>query len=334
MHIGFVYDQRDDYRAMGFDEEAVAEFDMPETINEIEAALVRIGHDVERIGHGRDLAARLVAGARWEMVFSIAEGVHGRSREAQVPALLELYDQPYALSDPLTMATTLDKAVAKRIVRESGVPTAPFWVVGDGTEARAAPVTFPAFVKPVAEGTGKGCDGRSRVENTSEFVREVERLAVKFSQPVLVESYLPGREFTVGVVGNGSNTRVIAVMEIALRAGASDNVYSFESKELSETLVDYFLASDQEAQLAGMRALDAYRALGCRDATRIDMKSDGAGSPQFLEANPIPGLHPTHSDLPMLAQKAGMSYDTLLETIVQSAADRYAKTNRKSRPAG
>jgi len=333
MRIGFVYDQRDDYRALGFSEEAVAEFDMPETINEIEAALVRLGHNVDRIGHGRNLASRLVAGDRWEMVFSIAEGISGRSREAQVPALLELYNQPYAMSDPLTMATTLDKAVAKRIVRESGVPTAPFWVAGNGAEARTLAVTYPAFVKPVAEGTGKGCDGRSRVEGHSEFVDEVERLTARFSQPVLVESYLPGREFTVGIIGNGPASYVIAVMEIALRSDAVDNVYSFDNKERSQTRVDYFLSSDEEALLAGARALEAYRALGCLDAARIDMKSDANGSPQFLEANPIPGLHPSHSDLPMLAGMAGMSYDRLIGTILESASERYAPKNRQSRLA-
>ena len=128
MRIGFTYDLRDDYRAIGFDEEAIAEFDSPETIDEIAAALTRLGFNIDRIGHVKALAARLVAGERWDLVFNIAEGLKGRSREAQVPALLEAYDVPYVFSDPLTLAVSLDKAVAKQIVRDAGIPTAAFAV--------------------------------------------------------------------------------------------------------------------------------------------------------------------------------------------------------------
>ncbi len=324
MRIGFVYDLRDDYRALGFSEEALAEFDTADTINEIEASLTRLGHDVERVGHGRSLAAQLVAGARWDLVFSIAEGVSGRSREAQVPALLELFGHPYAFSDPLTMAATLDKGVAKRIVRDSGVATAPFWAAADAAQADSLPIAYPAFVKPIAEGTGKGCDNRSRVDDRASLLREVDRLTRRFEQPVLIETYLPGREFTVGILGNGDDAHVAGVMEISVRQDAEDNVYSFENKEKCEAFVSYALAHDREAGIAGERALAAYHALGCRDAARIDLKSDAAGFPQFLEVNPLPGLHPSHSDLPMLAAMAGIPFDSLIGTIVDAARGRYA----------
>lgn len=323
MKLGLVYDLRDDYLALGYSEEETAEFDSRATIDALESALGRLGWDVHLVGRGQELARRLAAGERFDLVFSIAEGVKGRSREAQVPALCEMFDQAYAFSDPLTMAVTLDKPVAKRIVRDSGVPTADFVILE--TAAKKMPeIAFPAFLKPIAEGTGKGCGGRSKVSNRTELKREAARLIEKFHQPVIAESYLAGREFTVGIVGNGAEARVIAVMEIAVEPDADSGIYSYEIKENWEPFVTLSLENDAEAMLAGTRALAAYHALGCRDAARVDLKSNSLGSPQFLEVNPIAGLHPTHSDLPILTTKAGYSYDWLLEKIVASAVNRYA----------
>jgi len=322
MKLGLVYDLRDDYLALGFSEEETAEFDSRATIDALEGALGRLGWDVHRIGRGQELARRLVGGERFDLVFSIAEGLHGRSREAQVPALCEMFDQPYAFSDPLTMAVTLDKPVAKRIVRDSGIPTADFVILERAT--RDLPdIAFPAFLKPIAEGTGKGCGGRSKVSNKVELKREAARLIEKFHQPVIAESYLAGREFTVGIVGNGANAKVIGVMEIAVKPDADSGIYSYEIKENWEPFVTLALVDDAEAQLAGTRALAAYHALGCRDGARVDLKSDSQGSPQFLEVNPIAGLHPTHSDLPILTTKAGFSYDWLIGEITTSAIARY-----------
>lgn len=323
MRIGFVFDARDEYRALGFSEEAVAEFDTPETLAAIEAGIRANGCIVERIGHGRALAARLAAGDRWDMVFSIAEGLSGRAREAQVPALCELFDQPYVFSDPLTMAATLDKAVAKRLVRDAGIPTAPFAVIETAAEAAAVDMPFPLFVKPVAEGTGKGCEAASKVGSTAELAAAAERVLARYRQPALVEPYLPGREFTVGLVGTGPGARVIGVLEVVLLEGAEAGVYSLLNKEECERLVRYDLVEDAEAQRAGAWALKAYRALGCRDAARLDFRSDAQGEPTFLEANPIAGLHPSHSDLPILAGQAGIPYERLMGMILDAAAARY-----------
>ncbi|MEC9369009.1 MAG: D-alanine--D-alanine ligase [Pseudomonadota bacterium] len=325
MRIGFVYDLRDDYLAQGFSEEAVAEFDTRDTIAKISAALERIGAQVERIGHGRALAARLVEGARWDLVFSIAEGVSGRSREAQVPALCELFGQPYAFSDPLTCAATLDKAVAKRIVRDAGIPTAPFAVLHNAREAGDVAMPYPLFVKPLAEGTGKGCEAASRVHDAASLEKFARKLIRKFEQPVIVESYLPGREFTVGIVGNGTKAQVIGVVEIIVKPNGKDDVYSFANKENCETRVIYQLAKDGEARAAGVAALAAYRSLECRDAARLDFRSDERGQPHFLEANPLAGLHPEHSDLPISARLAGKTYDWLMGEIVHAAMNRYGK---------
>jgi D-alanine-D-alanine ligase len=329
MRVALVYDLRDDYRALGFSEEEVAEFDSVETIEALAGALEALGCEPVRVGRGQALAARLAAGERYDIVFSIAEGVRGRSREAQVPALCELFDQPYLFSDPLTAAAALDKAVAKRLVRDAGVPTPRFAVAERSAGEVAEWNDFPAFVKPLAEGTGKGCEAGSLVHSQAELQAAVARVIARYRQPALIEQYLPGREFTVGIVGNGEEARVLNVCEILLKPNAEANVYSLHNKELCEELVTYAPASDAEARLAGARALAAYRALQCRDAARIDFRSDANCEPCFLEANPLAGLHPSHSDLPILATQNGIDFVTLIGLILDAALARYGLNRGK-----
>ena len=322
MRVGFTFDLRSDYLDAGYGEEETAEFDSEATIEAIEGALARLGYEVDRIGHVRRLTERLVAGDRWDLVYNIAEGVRGRSREAQVPAILEAYDVPYVFSDPLTQAATLDKAVAKRLVRDAGIPTASFAVLATDGDADAANVPFPAFAKPVAEGTGKGCGDASRMETRAQLKAVAETLRARFRQPVLVEAYLPGREFTVGVVGNGVDARVLGVVEIRFLSENRGTVYSLEAKEHWQTNVRYVLATDEEASRAAAFALQAYRALDCRDAARLDFRSDADGVPHFLEANSLPGLRPNYSDLPILAELAGLGYDRFIAEIMDAAISR------------
>ena len=323
MRVALVYDLRDDYRALGLSEEEIAEFDSVETIDQLAAALEALGCEAIRVGRGQALAARLVASERYDLVFSIAEGVKGRSREAQVPALCELFDQPYLFSDPLTLAACLDKAVAKRLVRDAGVPTPSFAVAERNANELLDWADFPAFVKPLAEGTGKGCEAASLVGTQTELFAAATRVIERYRQPALVEQYLPGREFTVGIAGNGKDARVLGVCEILLRPNAEANVYSLLNKELCEDLVTYAPADDGEARLAGTRALQAYRALECRDAARIDFRSDANGVPYFLEANPLAGLNPWHSDLPILAAQNGIEFVALIGMILDAGLTRY-----------
>jgi D-alanine-D-alanine ligase len=326
MRIALVYDLRDDYRALGFSEEEVAEFDSVDTIDQLEGALWELGCEVTRVGRGQVLAARLAAGERFDLVFSIAEGVKGRSREAQVPALCELFDQPYLFSDPLTSAASLDKAVAKRLVRDAGVPTPAFMVATSDASELVGWNEFPAFVKPIAEGTGKGCEAASVVKTPQELAAFAAKLLTRYHQPVLVETYLPGREFTVGIVGNGEYATVLGVCEILLREDAEANVYSLYNKELCEDLVIYQRAEDDEAMAAARHALAAYYALECRDTARIDFRSNAAGEPYFLEANPLAGLHPHHSDLPILAAQNGVRFVELIGMILDAGLARYGLT--------
>jgi D-alanine-D-alanine ligase len=322
VRVGLVFDLRDDYRALGFADEELAEFDFPGTIDAIDGALRALGHETERIGNVRALAARLAAGARWDLVFNTAEGVRGFGREAQVPALLEAFELAYTFCDPLAAALTLHKGMAKRVLRDAGVPTAPFHVVANEEDLAAVALPFPLFVKPVAEGTAKGIDADSRVTDRAALAARCRGIWARFAQPALVEPYLPGREFTVGVLGDGPGAHAIGTLELVLRESAEPGVYSYLNKELSEERVDLPLADAAAAALVEPVALAAWRALGGRDAGRVDLRLDAAGAPLVLELNPLPGLHPTHSDLPILWSTLGRRYEALIEAIVTSAAAR------------
>jgi len=323
LEIGLVYDLRKEYLASGFSPEATAEFDSEETVNALRTTIISLGHHARPIGSAKALAQRLVDGDRWDLVFNIAEGVSGRSREAQVPCLLELYGVPYTFSDPLVLAATLDKAVTKRLVRSFGLPTPDFVVVENAAGAEQVNLRYPVFAKPVAEGSGKGVSPRSVAHNAGELKGLSAELIARFREPVLVEEFLPGREFTVGVLGTGAGAAVLGAMEVKIRAAAGPGVYSYQNKEECETKVRYSPLEEKElyGEVAAL-ALDAYRALECRDAGRVDLRCDGEGRPNFVEINPLPGLHPTHSDLPMIAAQEGLSYGDLLDRIMRSACER------------
>ncbi|MCI0651223.1 MAG: D-alanine--D-alanine ligase [Planctomycetes bacterium] len=325
MRIGVTCDLRPEYLAMGYGEVETAEFDRPETVEAIEEALRSLGHEPDRIGHVRNLVERLARGERWDLVFNIAEGMHGIGREAQVPALLDAYAIPYTFSDPLVMALTLHKGLAKVVARDAGVPTALFHVVADGAEIERVDLPFPLFAKPIAEGTGKGVSAASKVRDRAALAAICKELLATYRQSVLVETFLPGREFTTAILGSGAEAEALGTMEVQLLPGAEPEVYSYANKERSEELCEYRLCSarsDPEARRAEEVALLAWRTLGCRDAGRVDTRSDAHGEPHFLEVNPLAGMHPSHSDLPIIATLAGMPYRTLIERIVASAAKR------------
>lgn len=323
MRVGITYDLRDDYRAMGYDEEAIAEFDSQETINAIDTTLQQLGFITERIGHIKHLVSCLASGQRWDIVFNIAEGIHGIGREAQIPALLDAYTIPYTFSDPLVLALTLNKAMTKQLIRDSDIPTPPFMLVTGIDDIKRCSLAYPLFAKPYAEGTGKGITASSVIRDAGELKSTCTQLLQKYKQPVLVEEYLPGREFTVGIVGSGNNAKAIGTIEIILLDNAEKDVYSFINKEQCEERVEYRLADDITAQKSADVALEAWRALGCLDAGRVDIKCDSSGNPHFLEVNPLAGLHPTHSDLPIICSKVGISYQQLLATIMHNALTRY-----------
>lgn len=324
MLIALTYDLRTDYLAAGFGEEETAEFDRVETIAFLETALHELGHQTVRVGHLRQLLTRLVAGERWDLVFNIAEGLHGSAREAQIPAVLDAYEIAYTFSDPLVMSLSLHKGLTKAVLRDANLPTAPFAVIEKLSDLRAVELPYPLFAKPIAEGTGKGVTPRSKIVAQEQLEKVVAELLYQFNQPVLLETFLPGREFTVGLVGGGDETEVLGTLEIVLLDQAEPEVYSYVNKERCEELVEYRLVTSDDPQVleAERIAKSAWQILGARDAGRIDLRCDASGQPHFLEVNPLAGLHPEHSDLPMLCTKIGMTYVELIGRIVNSAAKR------------
>ncbi|MDP2322764.1 MAG: D-alanine--D-alanine ligase [Gammaproteobacteria bacterium] len=323
MRVGLTYDLRSEYLAAGYSDLETAEFDQPETIEAIAGALGRLGFSIEHIGTARQLASRLTAGDRWDLVFNFCEGLHGFGRESLVPALLDTWQIPYVFSDPLSCAVTLHKGVAKHVVRGHGLATPAFAVISAPDEIHQVRLRFPLFVKPVAEGTGKGISTASRAGSPEELATVCSTLLIQYQQPVLIEEFLPGREFTVGVTGTGASAGAIGTMEVHLGPKADPGVYTFDNKEHWEGRVTYSLLTEEPLLTAVEKlAVDAWRALGCRDGGRLDIRLDAAGIPSFLEANPLAGLHPGHSDLPFICRFKGIPYDELIRRIVTSAITR------------
>lgn len=322
MRVGLTYDLYDDYIALGFSPEQASEFDAAVTIDAIEAAVQSHGHDVERIGGIRALVPALAAGKRWDLVFNICEGVSGIAREAQVPALLEAYDIPFTFSTADVLVVAMDKALAKMVVRAAGVPTPDFAVVRSARDLVGVNLPYPLFVKPLAEGTSKGVQETSRVTDRKELTAKALEVLRDHKQPALVETFLSGTEYTVGIVGAGASARVIGVCEVIFKPGADPSVYSYRNK--ADDLEELVLRTDAPAQATGSTALAAWRALGCRDAGRIDVRCDANGVPNFIECNPLAGLRPGWSELTILAAEGGMPYRELIGTILAEASSRVA----------
>jgi D-alanine-D-alanine ligase len=306
-----------------------AEWDEPATIDAVERALSTLG-EVIRLEASEDFPARLAA-ARPDFVFNIAEGLYGPNREGHVPAICEFLGVPCHASDPLTLSLALHKGRAKEIMAQHGVPTAPFVLARSRDEARNVSLPFPLFAKPAFEGSGKGVSVRSLCHNRADLVAQVDYLLATYRQPVLIETWLPGDEFTVAVIGNGDEARCLPLVGMrfdTLPAGAPP-IYGYEAKWLWDTLSNPLDIYDCPAKIAEplaaairSAALAAYRALDCRDWCRIDVRCDGAGNPMVVELNPLPGILPDPRDnscFPKAARAAGMDYDELIRTVADIA---------------
>jgi D-alanine-D-alanine ligase len=331
MKIGITYDLKADLPASAdFPDDFQEEFDSPVTIDAIAAVLEGLGHEVERLGDGREMLERLLHHPP-DFVFNIAEG-HGigRSREARVPAVLEMLGIPYTGSDPLALAVTLDKDCAKRLVestRRVNVPRWAVWAPDEPLDKFAIPSYLPwtTIVKPAWEGSSKGIRGRCVVDTPEELIEAIENHRRAYRQPILVEEYIEGDELTVGIVGN-SPPQIIGVMRVLPTQKEERFIYSLEVKRDYRQRVRYECPAQLppgRLQAVEKAALDVYETLGCRDVARIDFRLK-EGTPYFLEVNPLPGLNPESSDLVILARLAGWSYEQLIESIWQAAVKRAA----------
>lgn len=324
--VGLVYNMK---RSTN-DEEA--EFDAPETVAAIENALVSLGHTVTRIEADQHVLRRLET-ASIDVAFNIAEGIRGRSREALVPAVLELLGIEHTGSDAAALCVTLDKGLAKRVVAQAGVATAPWFVMESARSAVPADLTFPRLVKPVAEGSSKGVVGKAVVHDLEELRAQVGELVRLYRQPVLVEAFLPGREFTVGLLG-GRKPRVLPAMEVVFTdRDEATPVYGYAQKQ-SSTGVEFQVPATLDRALERRLhrvARESYLALGCRDVARIDIRLDAQGEPNFIECNPLPGLTPGFSDLCVIAEAAGLDHTALVGAILAPALTRAGWNRRGGR---
>jgi D-alanine-D-alanine ligase len=322
MTIGLTYDLRSDYLNEGYSAEETAEFDRESTIEAIETALQTLGYETCRIGHVRHLLTCLANGDRWDMVFNICEGMHGIGREAQVPAVLDIFRIPYTFSDPLVLSLTLHKGMTKRVVRDAGIPTPEFVVVQKMEDCSLVNMPFPLFVKPNAEGTGKGINSLSRVNNREELKMICTDLLERYPSGLLVEEYLPGREFTVGILGTGSESYSVGIMEILYKQEDTKSIYSYETKSDYLKAVEYVVPEAGISEKCIALALKTWQVLGCRDGGRVDIRADKSGVPNFIEVNPLAGLDKVHSDLPILAYKHGYTFERIIGEIMDSAKKR------------
>jgi len=319
MKVGLTYDLRSWYIDRGYSMDETAEFDKQETVDAIENALKLMGHQTEPIGNAFQLIEALASGHKWDIVFNIAEGLYGDGRESVVPAVLDQYKIPYVFSGPVIMGLSLNKHLAKLIVAASGVPVSPGMLITSINELEKCNLTYPLFVKPVSEGTGKGITDKSFVHSPEELKIMVEWILSEFHQPALVEEYLPGREFTVGVVGYGDEAVAIGGMEVMT---INNLPYSVEVKENYQNYCTYKPLDPDIIEECKSVSLRAWKALDAVDAGRVDLKADRNGKICFIEANPLAGLNPVHSDLPILARMYGIEYQALLEMIMKAAVRR------------
>ena len=325
MKVALLHDRKPDQFSPIAPEDEFEEYDSPETVHAIAHALgATLNLTVEPLVNGRDLPQRL-DGGRFDFVFNIAEGSGRRCREAIPAAVCELLGIPYTGSDPLTLAATLDKAIARRIVYPD-VPVARATTL----ETELHTLTYPIIVKPNDEGSSKGIRLSSYCADISAARRQASWLKEFYGCPILFEEWLPGPEVTVAVGGNGAMSRILSMMEISPSIPVSGGVflYSLEVKRAYRDRVTYrvppALPGGTQNTLA-RQALTAYRLLGCRDIARLDFRLDAGGQPHFLECNPLPGLNPDSGDL-VIATRASMSYEQLIGGIMTDAAARYGIT--------
>jgi D-alanine-D-alanine ligase len=313
--------------------DAFAEWDTIETIHAVRDAL-SLRHSVSLIEADNDAFQKLRTNPP-EIVFNIAEGRYGVSREAQIPAMLDMLNIPYTGSDPLTLGICLDKSRAKEILSYYHIPTARFTVVSTLTELAALEFPVPAMVKPLFEGSSKGIFDKSLVHTDKDLKEQIRTVIEQYEQPALVEEFLPGREFTVAMLGNGDDLRVLPIVEIkfdSLPSGVNP-IYSYEAKwiwDQSSNPLEIFecpakIEKNLENEIAQI-CRKTYGVLRCKDWSRIDVRLDKNGRPNIIEINPLPGILPNPEDnscFPKAARMAGLGYKEMLNSVLDSAVKRY-----------
>jgi D-alanine-D-alanine ligase len=331
MRIGISYDLKLDLKAADKDpssvDDAFEEYDSPETIEIISRSLENKGHRIVRLGGGAKFLENILK-EKLDFVFNFSEGRgNHRSREAQVPSVLEMLGIPFTGSDPLTLSVCLDKILTKKLVALDGIPTPKWIVVNNEQELEAVNwkgFPFPSIVKPAAEGSSKGIRLTSLAENIAQAKAEVSRILAGYNQPVMIEEFIDGDEITVGVIGNAP-ARLVGMMRILPKKQEKHFVYSVEVKRDYVNLVDYESPVKLPVKILEkleQYSLKSFKVLGCRDFSRVDFRVGRNGVPYFIEINPLPGLG-TYSDLIIMGIKMGWTHEGLIGAVLDTAIERY-----------
>ena len=324
--VGVVYNLKHADASNSAAPDAQAEFDSMDTVLAIERAIRACGCGTVLLEADETLAGRLVS-ERPDIVFNIAEGTGGRGREAQAPALMSLLGVPFTGSDETTLCIALDKALTKRLLATYKIPTPRYRVFERGDAVRASSLRFPVIVKPNAEGSSKGIADVCIAKDAQALRSLVEKNLSLYGGSVLAEEFIPGREFTVGLLGNGDDLTVFPPMEIVYHRSPIDgfNVYNYTVKQHYQKYVEYRcpapLSPELEAEMTRL-SKKVFRCLGCRDFARVDFRADENGRLYFIEVNPLPGLAPNYSDFPMLAEFSGVPYEALVQGVLRAGAAR------------
>lgn len=324
LHIGLTYDLKSDWQASADDPvDASAELDGLRTVECLKEAFEAAGHTVTLIGGARSLLL-MMPRLKVDMVFNISEGHFGRSRESQVPAILDLYRIPHAGADALTLGVTLDKVLAKKCFIADGIPTARYFKATLKDDLKKLnTIGFPLFVKTLHEGTSKGITAQSRVENYDQLKQQVEHINTNYKQPALVEEFIKGTEFTVGVIGNNPPV-AMPVVQYAMKGKTQLGNEFYSYRHVAEKLMEHICPAPIDASLAKKLqdiAVRAYTSVDCRDFGRVDFRVDEQGNPYVLEINPLPNLSP--DDVFVLFGKVvGLSYNQIITKILDEAITR------------
>lgn len=329
--VGIVYNLKKGIKSDVEDIEA--EYDNISTVKAIQNAIEKNGFKTVLLEADDKIIEKLKK-AKVDIIFNIAEGTNGREREAQIPAIASMLSIPYSGSDETTLCIALDKALTKRILSTYHIKSPKSIVLSKTSKISVKGLKFPVIIKPNAEGSSKGISDISVVKSRSELIKLVNANFNAYGEDMLAEEYIDGREFTVGIIGNGNDTYVFPPMEIKFKKPTQDNfsVYSFNVKKDYKKFIEYKCPSDID-KIAENKMIEnarrIYFALGCRDFARIDFRTDKNNEPYFIEINPLPGLAPNYSDFPMIAEFCGVSYDTLVVKVLNSALKRYNISSEK-----
>ena len=307
-------------------EDIEAEYDSPDTIEAIKEVFESAGIETVLLEADSGFFEKIRSTSP-DIVFNIAEGTAGRSREAQVPAILDFLGIPFTGSDATTLAIALDKAMTKRYLSTFGIPTPAYQLIKTPVFKPDPKLSFPLIIKPDSEGSSMGISDLAIADNETELRAIVEKNFRLYDQPMLCEEYVSGREFTVGILGNGQDMRVFEPMEICyLDKQRENSIYSYNVKKNYQKYIQYSCPPLLEKKtISEIKRIAAgiYTALECRDFSRIDFRLSRDGRPWFIEINPLPGLAPGYSDYPMLADFCGMDYRSLVLGVLNSALKRY-----------